>query len=122
MSVEGAVGKMVDLGFTETESRVYIALLKGASDAKQLGEDSKVPYSKIHTVLRRLEEKGLAKKKGGRPAVYEVVKPKEGLERHQKRMGEDLAVRVARAEEALQAVERSGGAEKPDIWIIRGGG
>jgi sugar-specific transcriptional regulator TrmB len=122
MSVEVALRRMMEVGITETEARVYIVLLKGTSDAKQLCEDAKVPYSKIHAILRRLEEKGFAKKKGGRPTLYEVVKPREGLERYQKRLAEGLANRVLLAEEALQAVAQSGEAEKPDIWIIRGEG
>jgi sugar-specific transcriptional regulator TrmB len=120
MSFEVALRRMTEIGITETEARVYIELLKGASDAKRLCEDSKVPYSKIHTILRRLEEKGFAKGKGGRPMMYEGVKPKEGLERYQKRLAEDLEGRVLKAEDALEAVAQSGEAEKPDIWIIRG--
>lgn len=110
----------MEVGLTETEARVYVALLDGASDAKRLCGVAKVPYSKIHTVLRRLEEDGFAKKKGGRPRVYEVVKPKEGLERYQKKLSDDLANRVSKAEDALRAVAQSGAAEKPDIWIVRG--
>jgi sugar-specific transcriptional regulator TrmB len=120
MSMEVALRRMMEAGITETEARVYIALLSGASDAKGLCEDARVPYSKIHTLLRRLEEKGFAKIIGGRPTIYEAVEPKAGLERYQKRMAEDLANRVLRAEEALQVVEQSSEAEKPDIWIIRG--
>lgn len=120
MSVEVALKRMRDIGITETEARVYIALLDGTSDAKKLCEGAKVPYSKIHAILHRLEEKGFAKKRGGRPTVYEVVKPKEGLERYQKSRLEELASGVSEAVDALEAIGKSGMAEKPDIWIVRG--
>ncbi len=120
MSIEVALRRMMEIGITETEARVYVALLNGASDAKQLCRDAKVPYSKIHTVLKRLEERGLAKEMGGRPTLYEGIRPKEGLERYHKKAAEELAVRVARAEEAVEALVQSREAEKPDIWIIKG--
>ncbi len=50
MSVEVALKRMRDIGITETEARVYIALLDGTSDAKKLCEGAKVPYSKIHAI------------------------------------------------------------------------
>jgi sugar-specific transcriptional regulator TrmB len=120
LSKEVATDGLMGIGLTETEARVYIVLLEGASDAKRLSQAARVPYSKIHTLLRRLEEKGLASKKRGRPTLYEGAKPREALEKYQKRLAEDLARRVAQAEQALQAVVKVGETEKPDIWIIRG--
>jgi sugar-specific transcriptional regulator TrmB len=79
-----------------------------------------VPYSKIHTLLRKLEEKDLAKEKRGRPTLYEAVEPRVALEKYQKRLAEDLAKRVVQAEQALQEVAMVEETEKPDIWIIKG--
>lgn len=120
MSMEAALRGLIGIGLTETESKVYIALLGGASDAKMLSKVARVPYSKIHSLLRRLEEKGMAKEKGGRPTLYEGTEPREALDRYQKRLTEDLASRVAKAEGAIQAVVMVGETEKPDIWIIKG--
>lgn len=120
MSKEVAMERLMEIGLTKTESRIYIALLEEASDAKQLSQVAQVPYSKIHTLLRKLEGKGLAREKKGRPALYEGVEPREALEKYQKRLTEDMARRVVQAEQALKAVTMVGETEKPDIWIIRG--
>lgn len=48
------------LGLTDGESRVYIALLKlGSSTVGPIAKESKAAYSKIYEVLNRLAEKGL---------------------------------------------------------------
>lgn len=120
MSIEAALRGLRGIGLTETEARAYLALLGKPTDAKGLSQTSRVPYSKMHALLRRLEEKGLVIEKGGRPALYQGVEPREALERYQKRLAEDLATRVAEAEEALQEVVMVGETEKPDIWIIKG--
>jgi len=112
--------RLMGIGLTQTESRTYIALLGGGSDARQLSQVAQVPYSKIHILLRRLEEKGFAREKTGRPTLYEGAEPREALEKYQKRLTEDIARRVAQVEQALQAVATVGETEKPDIWIIKG--
>lgn len=120
MSKEDALESLGAIGLTESEARLYLALLGGGADAKWISQAAGVPYSKVHTLLRRLEEKGLVREKGGRPTIYEAGDPRDALERYQKRLADDLSRRVAEAAKAIQALVTVGETEKPDIWIIRG--
>jgi sugar-specific transcriptional regulator TrmB len=118
--IDVALKELMGIGLTETEAKVYIASFGGASDAKRLSETARVPYSKIHTLLRGLEKKGLVNEKRGRPTLYVASEPREALEKYQKRRIEDLAKSIERAEQALKEVAMVGETEKPDIWIIKG--
>ena len=52
--------KLIQLGLTEGESKVYLALLKlGSTKVGPLVKLSKVSYSKIYEVTNRLLDKGL---------------------------------------------------------------
>src|SRR3989338_4398605 len=53
--------ELKQIGLTEGESKVYLALLKiGSSKVGAIVRESGVSYSKIYEVLGRLIEKGLA--------------------------------------------------------------
>ncbi|MGV8168430.1 MAG: TrmB family transcriptional regulator [Candidatus Nanoarchaeia archaeon] len=53
--------KLIQIGLTSGEARVYLALIKfRESTVGPLSKESKVAYSKIYDVLSRLVEKGLA--------------------------------------------------------------
>ncbi len=52
--------KLIDLGLTDGESKVYIVLLKlGSSKVGPIVKNANVAYSNIYSVLNRLIEKGL---------------------------------------------------------------
>ena len=53
-------GSLTNLGLTEGESKVYLALLKsGSSTVGPIVKEAKVAYSNIYEILDRLLEKGL---------------------------------------------------------------
>lgn len=53
-----------NLGLTDYETRVYVALLqRGALTASEASENTQVPYSKIYEILGNLEKKRLDRKR-----------------------------------------------------------
>jgi sugar-specific transcriptional regulator TrmB len=119
MSEDPALEVLRSLGLTHAEAKLYVALLKGSSDAKSLSRSSGVPYTKIHTVLSRLMARSLIVEKGGRPAIYEAKKVAQGLAEFKLQAEDDFESKLKEAEEALTRIAAAGETEKPDIWIIR---
>ncbi len=114
-----AVMRLKEIGLTETEAEVYIALLKGDADAKSLSETSGVPYSKVHTVLSRLIKKSLIVERSGRPAVYAAKKVQEGIGDYRRIVLSEIDEGMQEAEKELSTVQVSEENEKSDIWILK---
>ncbi|MGC8936328.1 MAG: TrmB family transcriptional regulator [Candidatus Methanomethylicaceae archaeon] len=102
---------------TETEARVYLALIRGKGDAKEISARSKVPYTKVHTVLSSLLEKSLITASNDRPAIYSARSVVEGLSDYRAMIQKKVEEAFRRAEEVLTALQ--GEHEKSDIWIIK---
>ena len=87
--------KLIHIGLTSGEARVYLALLKlRESTVGPLSKESKVAYSKIYDVLSRLMEKGLAS--------YSV---KEKTKHYQAAPPERLNEYVDKRKQSAQAAE-----------------
>lgn len=119
MTEDSTMARLMEIGLTSTEARVYVTLLRGETDAKRLSERSRVPYSKIHTVLSKLVSKSLVVDRGGRPSVYATKRPSEGLLDYKRAVVADLEVKLKGAEEVLADLEAERDSEKSDIWIIK---
>ncbi len=66
--------KMMEYGLTEYEARTYLALLDlGVASARDIANLSRVPRTKIYSVLDDLHQKQLAEIIPERPKKYEVV-------------------------------------------------
>jgi sugar-specific transcriptional regulator TrmB len=66
--------KMQEYGLTEYEARTYLALLDlGTATARDVANLSRVPRTKIYSVLDELHQKQLAQVIPERPKRYEVV-------------------------------------------------
>jgi len=72
---------LIDIGFSEREARVYIALLsKHYSTAADLQKISGVPQSKIYETIGGLVRQGLCiERKVGRKRTFEIVDPEVTL-------------------------------------------
>jgi len=111
-----------ELGLTDYESRVYLALLeKGVLTASQVSKHSGVPYSKVYETLTSLEEKGWIETEHGRPSRYYPKAPSEALAATKLQL-ED---KVKHWEKTLSSelepfYEKREIREKPDLWILRG--
>jgi len=110
------------LGLTEYESRVYLALLEtGVLTASQVSEQSGVPYSKIYETLTSLEEKGWIETEQGRPSRYYPKAPSEALAAMKLQLEEKVKIWEKTIVGELEPFyERREIREKPDLWILRG--
>lgn len=111
-----------NLGLTDYEIRVYVALLgRQEMTANQISEETNVPYSKIYEVLDSLEKKGWIGTEGGRPARYHPKSPATALEANRMRVEKELKENENIVlSELLPIYEKTGTREKHDIWILRG--
>ncbi|MEJ2774729.1 helix-turn-helix domain-containing protein [Sulfolobaceae archaeon RB850M] len=69
-----------ELGLSEYESRVYLALLSLCSGTmRELAEKSNVPYQKVYEVSKSLENKGLVRIIEGKPKRVKIIDPSISL-------------------------------------------
>lgn len=62
------------LGISRTDLKIYsLLLLEGQMNARDISEKLGISYTKIYTLLSKLEEKGWIKRIGRKPALYEAV-------------------------------------------------
>jgi len=68
------------LGLTPYESRAYVSLMiQGPMTPTELAQRASIPRPRTYDVLRSLVEKGLLMEQSGRPSIYAVVEPAQGL-------------------------------------------
>lgn len=61
-------------GISRTDLKIYsVLLLEGQMSAREISEKLGISYTKIYTILVKLEEKGWIKRLGRKPAVYEAI-------------------------------------------------
>jgi sugar-specific transcriptional regulator TrmB len=83
------VDSFTELGLSSYQAETYVALLDvGSSDAKSLANSTRVPYSKVYSVLKALNEYGLVKVSSSRPQVYYPVSPDEAVTHLRQRIRE----------------------------------
>lgn len=59
MVVNKTISRLVDIGFSEYEARLYVSLLRAnPATAYEIAKESGIPTSKIYEVIARLMEKG----------------------------------------------------------------
>ncbi|NMC69021.1 MAG: TrmB family transcriptional regulator [Myxococcales bacterium] len=88
---ERIVAAMQRLGFTSSDARIYLALLKRhPATGYELAAGSGVPRSAIYNTLSRLESRGLANAVHGRPVRYRPLDPERLLAQLESRFHEEL--------------------------------
>jgi sugar-specific transcriptional regulator TrmB len=111
-----------DIGLTEYECQAYLALVNsGELTAGKTSEMTKIPYSKVYSVLDNLERKGWVEVKGGRPRLYYPRSPVEAIRAAQIKQENKFEQNKNQIVTELQPLyEQRDVKEKPEIWIIRG--
>ena len=80
--VERVVEKLVKLGLSEYEARVYSALVGlGKATAREIHEASGVPRSRVYDVLQKLAEKGFVDIEDGDVRRFAAVQPERAIRR-----------------------------------------
>ncbi|MEM3863613.1 MAG: helix-turn-helix domain-containing protein [Metallosphaera sp.] len=71
----GRVSKFASiLGISRSELKIYSTLLlDGRSNARDLSRKLNISYTKIYSILNKLEDRGWIRKIGKRPVTYEEV-------------------------------------------------
>lgn len=89
--MEKELNTLKQLGFTEYESKAYIALINLISaKADEISKYSNVPRSKIYSTLEILHTKGLIEIHSGRPITYSVINPKDTLPIYREQFNENF--------------------------------
>jgi len=105
MDKEKYLKKLVDIGLTERESKVYTTLLSGRMfTAAELQRTVNIPRTKIYEVLNKMINRGICtEKKLGRNKIYEAVEPKLAMERVVKTYQDDLNKKKELVEQISEA-------------------
>lgn len=105
---EERLERMQEYGLTEYEARTYMALQElEVATARDIANLSRVPRTKIYSVLDDLHEKQLAEIIPERPKKYEVVPFKDYLERFEEKYEQKLERIQEDKEELTKPPERS---------------
>ena len=114
-----AVDALHDLGLTEYEAKVYVALVKiGTGTASDIHMISGVPRSAVYGALDRLNLRGAIDIQSSKPMICRAVPPEAALEKFKARF-------VVKSRDALSVLEEIYGTEaletrKEAIWTING--
>jgi sugar-specific transcriptional regulator TrmB len=71
---EGDIGFLIQVGLTETQAKLYLALHKsGKANVKTLQKTTKVPRQAIYRAIDELHEKGFVEKEIGLPNYFKAT-------------------------------------------------
>lgn len=113
------VGKLMALGLTAYEARVFSALTRlGEAGVGDIHTVADVPRSAIYGALEKLERRGMVEVSAGRPKKFRPLAPGAAVSRIESEFRDSLTD----AREGLEALARKPPREAPDarIWIIKG--
>jgi sugar-specific transcriptional regulator TrmB len=112
------------LGLTEYESRIYMALVnKGSQTAIELSQLTEVPYSRIYDVLGKLEKKGWIwlESEKSKPTKYAPKPPLDAVRAARLEIQSRIEEQEKLVVTDLQPIyEKTWKAEKPDVYIVYG--
>ena len=112
--LELILNDLKELGFTEYEAKVYLALLKNhPASAYTVSQDSGVPHSRVYDVTRRLIQKGYAVSAGSNPELFTPLSPDDLIDKLRVD-AERVTERVGRRLKSLDF-----GAGFDPVWYLR---
>lgn len=121
MSILGVVNKLKDLGFTEYEARIYIALLRShPANGNSIATLSGVPTPKVYETLRKMQERHLVFVVSGgdkrNHIRYSPLPYKELLAKTRQSFVENLAF----LENALLEISSKSDNDWTELFVIHG--
>jgi len=76
-----AIQVLMDLGFTATQARAYLALCQlGSSNVKAIAKESRIARQDIYRVLAELQEMGFVEKALTDPVAFEAISLEETID------------------------------------------
>jgi HTH-type transcriptional regulator, sugar sensing transcriptional regulator len=112
----GLSGDLQELGFTDYEARVYVALLLASpATAYEISKNNALPRPNVYGALESLERKGAVQRASSEPVRYIPVDPKELLDR----ISRTVHDRCASLQERLEHLKPAQQTEY--VWNIAGG-
>ncbi|MCP4159893.1 MAG: TrmB family transcriptional regulator [Deltaproteobacteria bacterium] len=76
--IESILSNLKELGFTEYEGKVYMALInEHPLSAYNVSKNSGVPHSRVYDITRRLIKKGYVTSKDTNPELFSPISPEE---------------------------------------------
>jgi sugar-specific transcriptional regulator TrmB len=116
-----AVELLQELGLKEYEARCFVALARlGRGTAREIGEVSEVPRTRVYDAVRVLEARGLVEVQHTSPQQFGAVTVEEAIEI----LGETFEERIDSLEEALAGIEGvspdDGSEEAHEVWALTG--
>lgn len=115
-----AVGLLQELGLKEYEAKCFVGLSRlPQATAKELGELTDVPRTRVYDAIRVLEAKGLVEIQHGSPQRFRAVPVGEGLDT----LEDQFDARLSALDETLRSIEPAepGGDDvDQEVWSLTG--
>lgn len=122
------VGMLRELGLNQYEAQAYLALWQGAKSAGEVAEAGRIARPRVYDVLEKLQEKGFAAVKTGRPVKYAAMPLDEAIQTLKKQKETHLFDELQKIDElngrlgkqlgASEATTRYGIEE--NVWALKG--
>jgi len=121
MNIQRIVATLKELGFTEYEAKVYIALLKNhPANGNVISVASGVPGPKTYETLRKMQEKGIvfAVSGGDKPGTkrYSPLPYRDLLLSIEKTLAENISM----LRESFDSIESGGDIDWTGLFLIQG--
>ncbi|WP_458189593.1 TrmB family transcriptional regulator [Haladaptatus sp. NG-WS-4] len=120
MNEESAIGALSDLGLSNYEAKVFVALQKlGTGTARDIHSVTDVPRSQVYGAAENLQERGLVEVQQSKPIQYRPV----GLETAKSLLRDRFERTQERAFDYLESARNEfveGDEEREDVWSVDG--
>ncbi len=109
MSPVESVEELVNLGFSEREAKLYLALLeKDETSASALHRATGLPQSKAYTILGTMVAKGFcSERKSGNKRYFRAIRPSVLLDSLNTTWEQDFVSRKSTAEQTLSRLDKT---------------
>ncbi len=118
-----------NLGLNQYEAQAYLALtIGGANTAGDIAEIGKIARPRVYDVLDKLQEKGFAALKSGRPVKYAPIPIMEAIQTLKKHKENSLLEEISKIDELgsnlRKGLDKTGTSRKfaveESVWTLKG--